>query len=256
VKNLLGQSTLIGLALVLANICAVHPAGAAVYVPPAVVVEPGNALVEGQSITVSLVGVPPTVMVGFAECNDAPFTSEPFINDQPVGCTRLQFTQANSVGVAQMTFVVRTGVIGPPALGTDTAGNDAATDAQNYPCPPLPSDGCRIIGAWSGGLYSQQIGFQGTPGGAALSFSPVSGPRGTLVRFDGIGVPKGKLATVYYRNLGNAVALCHGYGDSSSRWTCTGAIRPGATIGLHKIRLGLGTAGATTLALSAFRVTG
>lgn len=69
----------------------------------------------------------------------------------PVGCT----TPSDDVvtvkggGIGQ-PFGAQTGVIGPSAIGTDSANTSALTDAASYPCPPTQAqvaagDSCAIV---------------------------------------------------------------------------------------------------------------
>src|SRR5579883_275351 len=70
------------------------------------------------------------------ECNNAP--GEPTVAvataSVPVGCTNpllSLITFASGAIPSGTTFTVKAGVIGPPATGTDSAGNSAAADAAN-----------------------------------------------------------------------------------------------------------------------------
>jgi len=73
-------------------------------------------------------------------------------NAIPVSCTAVKiFTTTASGGIApsDQAFTVVEGVTGPPTTGLDSSGNQAAADAQNYPCPPTTAqiaagDGCVI----------------------------------------------------------------------------------------------------------------
>jgi hypothetical protein len=54
----------------------------------------------------------------------------------PVSCSVPTPQKTNSKGGFSTVFVISSGVLGPPATGTDSTGGDAATDSQNFPCPP------------------------------------------------------------------------------------------------------------------------
>ncbi len=104
-------------------------------------VDPGTCLVGGMPVSVFGSGFFPNALGSLIECNETP--NQPTIavlgDTLSVGCTdpvnHLVTTQPTGI-LAASTFTVLTGVVGPPATGTDSAGNDAATDAANYPCPP------------------------------------------------------------------------------------------------------------------------
>ncbi len=79
----------------------------------------------------------------------------------PVGCTSPTHApvRASTKGTFTTGIAIETNVIGPPALGTDSAGNSAATDAANYPCPPTQAQvvagaSCAIVFQDSAGEYA------------------------------------------------------------------------------------------------------
>jgi hypothetical protein len=85
-------------------------------------------------------------MADVMECNVTP--GEPTISvtvghyqrSVPVGCSAPRVSRTSRAGTLRPTpFPVTTGIVGPAALGQDSAGNDAAVDAASYPCPPAPS---------------------------------------------------------------------------------------------------------------------
>jgi len=99
-------------------------------------------------------------------------TGQPYIvylgNAIPVSCTKVSTFSTQSDGTIApqfQSFTVQQGTTGPPATGTDSAGNDAATDAANYPCPPTAAqiaagDGCVIaVGDISGDKVPVPIQF-------------------------------------------------------------------------------------------------
>ena len=134
-------------------------------------VSPNSSLANGQSITVTASGYPPSATGAILECSNDP--AQPTIpvagNAVPVSCsnpfTSLETTTAS--GGLSAPFIVHTGVVGPPATGTDSANNDAAADAALYPCPPTPAqitagDSCVIQFGVAGGT---------APPPAVISFS-------------------------------------------------------------------------------------
>jgi hypothetical protein len=113
-----------------------------------VTVDPATCLVGGQTVTVTATGLTPysatTNFFGaLVECNTSP--SQPTVdlagNDVPVSCTGFladSFTP-NAPGSLTRNFPIVAGTTGPPFPGIDSAGNNAATDAAQYPCPPTPA---------------------------------------------------------------------------------------------------------------------
>ena len=103
-------------------------------------VTPGTCLKNGQVVKVTGTGFAAGSYGGLAECSSS--NSQPTVplagNKVPVSCSdplsRTATTSAS--GKLNATFVVKTGVIGPPAKATDSAGHSAAVDARSYPCPP------------------------------------------------------------------------------------------------------------------------
>ncbi|HYA67828.1 MAG TPA: hypothetical protein VED63_03755 [Acidimicrobiales bacterium] len=94
-------------------------------------------------------------------------------NAIPVSCSKVKIlttTATGGIATADQAFTIQTGVIGPPASGTDSAGNDAATDAAKYPCPPTAAqvaagNSCVIaVGDVAGDKVFVKIGFNGTGG--------------------------------------------------------------------------------------------
>jgi hypothetical protein len=113
------------------------------------------------------------------ECNGA--TGQPTIlfsgANIPVSCSdvsaHLVVLTTNSLP-SPVSFTVIQGTTGPPTSGTDSAGNNAATDAANYPCPPTPAQ------VAAGDTCVIAVGTSGT-GGAGdqlpvpLTFNPNAG---------------------------------------------------------------------------------
>jgi hypothetical protein len=130
---------------------------------PTAQVSPTTGLLDGQLITVTASGYGPNTEGGPVECNDAP--GQPTVQEDgfPVGvsCDVPAFGPSypfnipqvglfSSTGTLSDTFVVHTGVVGPPTLGIDSAGHNSAADAALYPCPPTAAqqaagDICQLI---------------------------------------------------------------------------------------------------------------
>ena len=154
-----------------------------------VTVDPATCLVAGSTVSITATGLLPfnssTNSLGTVlECNDDP--GQPTValaaRSFPVSCTgALAHDFApNGAGTANESFTVVVGTTGPPATGTDSAGNDAGADAAKYPCPPTPaqvSDTCVIaVGDLGGDKVVVPIAFN--PGATPSSgTSPTSGEK-------------------------------------------------------------------------------
>jgi hypothetical protein len=116
---------------------------------PAITVSPTTGLLDGQLLTVTASGYAPNTEGGPVECNDAP--GQPTVEEAgfaiPVSCDVPSFGASypfnipevdgfSPTGTLNTSFVVHTGVVGPPILGIDSAGHNSAADAALYPCPP------------------------------------------------------------------------------------------------------------------------
>jgi hypothetical protein len=100
-------------------------------------------LTKGQGLFASGTGFAPNATGTVVECNmtsgEPTMTVTGFNTPLPVGCSTAT-PSGGTTGTGQLfttNFTALTGVIGPPAQGTDSAGNSATTDANNYPCPPF-----------------------------------------------------------------------------------------------------------------------
>ncbi|HVC70413.1 MAG TPA: hypothetical protein VNC61_09205 [Acidimicrobiales bacterium] len=145
--------------------------------PPTVTVNPGTCLVGGVKVTVTGSGLKASQLGAVLECNTA--SGEPQVHNAlanqniPVGCTdpvkNLASTDAGG-NLPSTTFTVVTGTVGPPATGTDTAGQDATADAANYPCPPTTAQQaagvtCAVVyGDQGGDQVVVPVGFGANPG--------------------------------------------------------------------------------------------
>jgi len=126
--------------------------------------DPATCLMNGTVTTVSATGLYPSSNTNFLgtliECNSDP--TQPTIailgTALPVSCTGALAHDwtPNATGTFTGTFPVVAGVTGPPATGTDSAGNPGSVDAANYPCPPTAAqlaagDTCLLALGDSGG---------------------------------------------------------------------------------------------------------
>ena len=156
---------------------AVHSASAS----PTLAVNPSTNLTNNETVNVTASGMHANAYGSVLECNLA--NNEPTVqvegNAVPVGCTNpLQtITGTDASGGFTKTFVIHTGTIGPPAQGTDSAGNSASADAAKYPCPPTPAQ--QAAGTTCDMVYGDTSGDQATtPLGFAASSSSPSGSTG------------------------------------------------------------------------------
>jgi hypothetical protein len=154
---------------------------------PTLTVTPDSGLTDGQKVTVTGSGYSSGSAGGMAECNNTPGqpTVAVYGNAVPVGCTNpLQSLQAtDSSGGFSTSFTVRTGTIGPPAQGNDSAGRSASADAAAYPCPPTAAQAA--AGNTCGISYGDAQGHQASANvtfassGAASSSSATSSSAGS-----------------------------------------------------------------------------
>jgi hypothetical protein len=175
---------------------------------PSIQVSPTTGLLDGQLLTVTGSGYAPNTVGGPVECNDAPGQPTVQIDGFAIGVScdvpafgasyPFNIPQADDfspTGTLSASFVVHTGVVGPPALGTDSAGHSAAADAALYPCPPTPvqqADGdiCRLtVGDSDGNSASVPLAFAApvaaTPTIAAVPSTNLSS--GEMVQVTGAG---------------------------------------------------------------------
>ncbi len=104
-------------------------------------VSPSTNLVNGQNIDVSASGLAVKSIGSILECNNDP--NQPTIqvagSSVPVSCTNplLKIVTTTSSGtLPATTFIVHSGIVGPPANGTDSSGISSSISAALYPCPP------------------------------------------------------------------------------------------------------------------------
>jgi len=145
--------------------------GAPVSAAPSLTVSKTTELNDGDVVSVTASGFGPNALGGVTQCNDDPGqpTVEFFGQHLPVGCTAVAnvvtFSPAGDLPATNLTL--HTGTVGPPATGLDSNGDDAATSAADYPCPPTAAQiaagvNCIIaVGDLSGSRATQVITFQG-----------------------------------------------------------------------------------------------
>ncbi len=110
---------------------------------------PDSGLAFASSMIVNGSGFTPKSDGAVVECNLTPGEPTVAIPDNKavkiknfgslqVGCSSPydDAVRVASDGSVFAGFGVNTGTVGPPALGTDTGGGSALTDAASYPCPP------------------------------------------------------------------------------------------------------------------------
>jgi hypothetical protein len=127
---------------------------------PVVALSASTGLTAGQHITVNGTGFSPKQAYFIQECNTDPsaptvpvpgFPKTKATTPDSVGCSAPQTPsglKTDKAGAFEIPFpfIIANGTVGPPATGTDSAGNDAATDAAKFPCPANPAGtGCAIV---------------------------------------------------------------------------------------------------------------
>ena len=114
---------------------------------PSISLDRSTGLLRGQQVIVTGTGFAPGVSAGAVECSTAAgqptvqiagfevavSCTDPFGSTQPLGGSN---TSTSAAGALTSSFVVATGIVGPPLLGLDSAGRNSAADAADYPCPP------------------------------------------------------------------------------------------------------------------------
>jgi len=179
---------------------------------PTVTVSLTSGLLDGQVVSVSGSGFSPGMPAFLVECSDAP--DQPTVSafgfpvsvscDFPFNGPGYPYSESagsavSSDGTVTSSFVVHTGIVGPPTLGIDSAGHNTAADAALYPCPPTPAqqaagDSCEItMGDTNGVSASVPISF-GAPVSTTptLAVSPGGGlSSGNPVTVDGFGFTPG-----------------------------------------------------------------
>jgi len=154
---------------------------------PALIVSPDSELTGSESVTVTGTGFADSSPGNILECNETPdqptvALGSPVNGDLPVGCTAPSYSlvTTSATGTISTDYTVTEGT-GPPCgasndvittcPSTDSAGQDPATDATNYPCPPTPTQ--QAAGATCVLRYGDEAGDSAT---AAIFFSNESTP--------------------------------------------------------------------------------
>ena len=135
-------------------------------------VSPTTNITNGQKLTVTGAGFAKNSVGGILECNSDKTQPTVIITGTtrgPISCSSPfnDLAPTSATGTMSGTITVKTGTVGPPATGTDSAGHSAAADAVLFPCPPTPAqiaigDTCLIAyGDLAGDQAIQAITFQG-----------------------------------------------------------------------------------------------
>jgi hypothetical protein len=168
---------------------------------PVITVTPSTNLANGEQVSVSGAGLTPNVNGVLVECSSA--AGQPTVEGRgltfPVSCTNPfapkfgpspSVVTTSSTGTFDTTFVAETGIVGPPsAAGIDSAGNNPASDAANYPCPPTPAqqaagDVCWISFTDGGGDAAEaSLGF-----GSPITTTPTVSVQGAMAGGDTVAV--------------------------------------------------------------------
>jgi hypothetical protein len=133
----------LGALVVLAAACLLGVSAVSAARAPSLTFAPNTVIDGPQAVLVTGSHLDKRTKGGLSECNISP--DEPTILDEatheqePVGCQPFSPVTTTAKGALpenRRGYGIATGVLGPPASGLDSAGTDAGTDAQNYPCPP------------------------------------------------------------------------------------------------------------------------
>ena len=161
VRRNVGRLTRLAVVLLVVGAALVTTAALAAAATPTITFTQSTPLAPGGSVivTVKASGMTPKSIGGLFECNSA--TPQPTIDvvvpsgatnadvgQIPVGCSLADTVVTTSAGKfpSGTAYGLVTGVLGPPAQGVDSSGNQAADDADNFPCPPTSgSAGCELL---------------------------------------------------------------------------------------------------------------
>jgi hypothetical protein len=184
---------------------------------PTVTVTSSTGLTDGQGVTVSGSGYGANAFGAVVQCSSAP--GQPTVTVQgnavPVSCTNplhaVKSTDAS--GAFTTAFTVHTGTVGPPATGTDSAGNDASADAAKYPCPPTPAQQASGVtcvigyGDTSGDQASAPISFAAAgPSSGGSTSSSATATAGTTGTTGASGTTAGAPTTAGSGGSGGSLA--------------------------------------------------
>ena len=144
---------------------------------PTLDVNPFTTLTNGQSVSVTGGGYAESSEGNVLECNNAPgqptvTLGSPVNASVPIGCTAPSYNvvSTSATGTVSTTYDVIEGTVGPPCgasndaittcPSTDSAGQNPATDAANYPCPPTAAQ--QAAGATCTLMYGDLAGDSAT----------------------------------------------------------------------------------------------
>lgn len=190
-KRVVAAGALFATCSALASVGALPAAAAA----PTISVSQTTGLLDGQLLLATGSGFTPGLTADVVECSDVP--GQPTVTldgfavavscNSPLNGSGYPFNNpavpsVSPDGTVNTSFVVHTGIVGPPTLGIDSSGHSSAADAALYPCPPTPSQqaagaSCELtLGDTEGVSASVPVSFAApvstTP---SISVSPSSG---------------------------------------------------------------------------------
>ena len=131
-----------------------------------VTMKPVTDLTSGRAVDVIATGLPHSGAGDIMECSSA--TPQPTITVAgvriPVSCTdpAAKHVTFTSHGDLRTSFSVVTGIVGPPAQGTDNSGHSAAAQAKKFPCPPTAAQAtagahCYLVLVWGTGVHDRSV---------------------------------------------------------------------------------------------------
>ncbi len=200
-------------------VIAVAGGGSTVPSGPTLTVSPATALTGGQSVSVTGGGYAENSEGNVLECNNAPGQptvelGSPVNASLAIGCTAPSYNvvSTSASGTVSTTYDVIEGTVGPPcgasndAISTcpnaDSTGQNPATDAANYPCPPTAAQQaagvtCTLMyGDLSGDSATAAIAFEGqTPPPPTVPTSTTTTT--TTTTTVGASTPSGEITQAY-----------------------------------------------------------
>jgi len=221
---------LAGVAMIVAGGALVGSAEAVSAATPTLSFTPTTPLgpVLSLGVVVSGSGFSASMPGGLLECSDVQNQPTVDVNVKvggkvvdlgklPVGCGQPTPEKTTSSGKLPSTavFSLSAGTLGPPAAGTDSTGNDSATDAKGFPCPPTSVQApaqCVI-------MFVDSAGESAT---APIQFSFQSGPTTTTIPSSTTTTPSSPTTTTTTAALLNSQNSSN-IGSGSSTNTVTAA---------------------------------